>query len=711
VLPLPLSVLRRTLAVATIAVATLGGGAATAGAQTGADGGSPTPGATSTLRPPALAPEGRVRVFAGPLRRWNLGGRWWVRADPQDVGLQQGWQKPLGVDGWSPGTVPSVPNATDDGVASMSGGVHWYRRELRLPALPDGVEDRQGRWILRFERTAVDARVFVGGTEVTHHRGAYEPFEVEIPPRLVRADRTLTVTVRTDSRRTAADLPPGTTLKDGTPSGGWWNEAGIPQEVTLRFAEQLDVGEVQLTPNLPCPTCSGTLALRVTVRNMTGAPRRTVRLRLAIAGREVALRPFVLGARGTKLVTHRFTVPRPRVWSPDRPQQELATLSADLGVGRAGAGAAAGPASWRRVVRWRARTGFRSVRVKAGRLEVNFRPVNLRGVGVHEQDVEQGGALTDAGQDLLLRQARELGGLVLRGHYPFHPRILEEADRLGLLVWSEIPVYQLRQAQLAKASVKRDALRQLRTMIRVNGHHPSIFTWSVGNEMTTKPGPTLRRYFRDARAVADERDRTRPLSYARQAGVQHGCVGAYGPLDLIGINDYFGWYGGPNDALADPANLGPFLDGLRRCHPNEALMVTETGAEANRSGDLQAHGTYEFQRAYAAYHFAVYRSRPWLSGAIWWGLREFRVRPNWAGGNWEPTPPWHGKGLLDRRGWTRKPAWQTLHDEFAGVDQLAPASTAPVAIPPSPQGNTRPLTPGEEGGGGVEEDGEAAPTG
>lgn len=645
--------------------------------------------AAASPAPAATGPSPKLRVFAGQDDRWTVGGRWLIRRDPGDVGLAQHWERPGSADGWTPGTVPSVWNAGDDGNASMAGGVAWYRRELRLPRIAS--TRAGGRWILRFERVSVGATIWVGGRLIGRHRGAYEPFEVDVPARAIRRDGTLTLVVRSDSRRTPSDFPPGSTLADGSPGGGWWNDGGIPREVVLRHADQVDL-RVQATPDLPCPTCAGTVRVRATLRNVT-RHARTVDVVARIAGRATSLGRVRLkaGARGSVHATAK--VPKPIVWSPKRPHLYRIDVDATL------RGRRSGPLADRvgdRVAHWRARTGIRSIRVRAGRLELNFRPVNLRGVGLHEQDATHGSALTDRGQDLLLEQARELGGLVIRGHYPLHPRMLEEADRLGLLVWTEIPVYQVRASELKKRAVRLAALRLLRTTIETNAHHPSVFTWSVGNELTTNPGPSIVRYIKTARDVRDELDPTRPLSYARQAGVQRGCVGAYGRLDLIGLNDYFGWYGGPTDALADPVNLGPFLDKLRACNPNEAWMITETGAEANRDGPLEEHGTFAFQSAYAAYHFAVYRSRPWLSGAIWWGLREFRVRPNWAGGNPRPTPPWHGKGLLGRFG-TRKPAWDVLHQEFGAVDQLAPAPTGPVTIPPSPPGGIAPPGPGEEG--------------
>ena len=66
-------------------------------------------------------------------------------------------------------------------------------------------------------------------------------------------------------------------------------------------------------------------------------------------------------------------------------------------------------------------------------------------------------------------------------------------------------------------------------------------------------------------------------------------------------------------------------------------MVTEFGAEANRDGPVEEKGTWAFQQDFVNFHLATYAQKPWLSGALYWALNEFRVRPGWEGGN--PRPP------------------------------------------------------------------------
>lgn len=636
---------------------------------------------TPVPAPAATAPKPGARVFAGLDRRWTVGGRWLIRRDLEDSGRRDGWFEPGAATGWSTGTVPNVWNAGDHSNASQGGGVVWYRRELQLPRIARGRTG--GQWVLRFERVAVDATVWINGRQVTRHRGAFEPFELRVPQRLVRRDRTITLVVRTDNRRGLGDLPPLSIQRDGSFGGGWWNDGGIPREVTLRYADQLDLSPVQITPDLPCKGCAGVVRYRMTVTNVSAGTRKA-RISARIAGRSASLATVTLAPGEAQEVTGRIDVRRPRIWSPTRP----ALYTTDVTV-RAASGARSG----QRLARYRARTGIRSVRVSRGKLQLNFADVNLRGTGLHEMDEARGSAMTDRMQDVLIAQARQLG-YVMRSHYPLHPRILEEADRLGMLVWSEVPVYQVRQSQLGKARVRDTALRLLRTTVRTSAHHPSVFTWSVGNELSTDPGGAIERYFDRARRLVDAYDRSRPLSYARQVGWKYGCIPMYRVFDLIGLNDYFGWYGTVGDPLADPTQLGPYLDSLRACYPKQAIMISETGAEANREGTVIEPGSYAYQTAYARYHYAVYASKPWLSGAVWWGLREFRVRPNWSGGNPFPTPPWHGKGLLDRFG-RAKPAWSFLRDERKRVNQLAPAPSAPVALPVPPPARILQVPPDE----------------
>ncbi len=139
---------------------------------------------------------------------------------------------------------------------------------------------------------------------------------------------------------------------------------------------------------------------------------------------------------------------------------------------------------------------------------------------------------------------------------------------------------------------------------------------------------------------------------------------------MIGVNSYFGWYQGPDGELADRDRLSGALDAMRACYPRQALVVTEFGAEGNRSGPAEERGTYEFQSELYDYHLGVYATKPWLSGATA-TLMTFKARPGWNGDNPLPTPPFHDKGVFDYAG-KPKPAAEVVSRWFHQTVQFGP---------------------------------------
>jgi beta-glucuronidase len=258
---------------------------------------------------------------------------------------------------------------------------------------------------------------------------------------------------------------------------------------------------------------------------------------------------------------------------------------------------------------------------------------------------------------------------MIRAHYPLHPYTQEKADGLGIMQWSEVPVYSVKARYLKQKLVRQLAARELESDIEANGNHPSVIVWSIGNELSTRPGPVQGDYIERAAKAAKALDPTRPVGYAVAGYPSVGCQARYGPLDVIGVNDYFGWYPGPGGQIADRSLLSAYLDQVRACYPNKAIMVTEFGAEANRNGPVEEKGTYAFQEDFVNFHLAVYASKPWLSGAIYFALQEFRVRPNWDGNNPRPNPPIHEKGLVTFDG-VRKPAFGDVQRIYRATPQI-----------------------------------------
>ena len=108
--------------------------------------------------------------------------------------------------------------------------------------------------------------------------------------------------------------------------------------------------------------------------------------------------------------------------------------------------------------------------------------------------------------------------------------------------------------------MRKLAARELEDNIIANQNHPSIMLWSIGNELSARPGPVQQFYIERAVRQAKALDPSRPVGLAVAGYPSAGCRPQYAALDVIGINDYFGWYPGPNGQIADRDALPDYLD-------------------------------------------------------------------------------------------------------------------------------------------------------
>jgi Glycosyl hydrolases family 2, TIM barrel domain/Glycosyl hydrolases family 2, sugar binding domain/Glycosyl hydrolases family 2 len=615
------------------------------------------PGGGGSVAPYAAdTPSARPHSVEGQDGRYLLDGPWLMRMDPGDAGLAERLYAQRSTDGWTAATVPSAWNAGDDSPESFLGSVAWYRKDFRLPS-----RDRALAWIARFESVNYRATVWLNGRKLGDHVSGYVPFELDLPNVARRGVNRLVV--RVDDRRPAAD-PSGAAGEVPVPPGGWWNYGGILREVSLRAVDRVDVEDVQVVPALRCPRCAAVVTVGATVRNLSHATQ-LVHLTGRFGKAPLDLGTRSIPARAKRAFSGELVVGKPKLWSPDHPSLYGVRLVATAAQGRARATRAAGYAL---------RTGIRTLAVdRAGRLILNGSAVvRFRGVALHEDTQSNGPVMSHADRLRVIALMKESHSTFLRAHYPLDPDFQDLADKAGILLWSEIPAtYQLPEADLGRRIFRSVALGQLRANVLANRNHPSVATWSVGNEMASAAGRNQASYIRAAADLVRSLDPTRPVALAFAGHPETPCQAAYAPIDLLGMNDYFGWYTGFGGNIADRDLLSPFLDALRTCYPHKAIAVTEYGAEANRDGDAEEKGTYAFQDDFIAYHLAVFASKPWLTGSVYWALQEFRVRPYWGGGNPWGTPPYHQKGVV-RLDWSQKPGFAVLAAGQAKVRQYAP---------------------------------------
>ena len=535
----------------------------------------------------------------------------------------------------------------------MRGTVAWYRKDFRLPSSDPGAT-----WIVRFESVNYRSDVWLNGQEIGSHAGVFLPFEFELPGNLLKRGTTNHLVIRVDNRRHITDFPPASFGTNHLPSGGWWNYGGILREVYLRRVNRIDFQSVQVLPELPCATCPASVRYRVELRNYA---RSTQNVGLAAS---FGTHAFNLGSVALRAgATHGFlrTVPigHAQLWYPSSPYLYDVNLDASAGATK--------------VAHYFLRSGVRSIQVSSdGLLLLNGQVLNMRGVGLQEDSKLYGFAIDNTIRARYIAETKALGATFIRSQYPLHPYIEELADANGIMLWSEIPVFSVHTQFLAAPAVVREAHDDIQQNILANGSHPSVIIWSIANELSPTPEPAQTRFINRTVATAHALDPTRPVGLAVASNPVNGCqAGPYSALQVIGLNDYFGWYTGAEAGISDRDLLSDYLDSMRRCYPHKALMVSEFGAEANRPGPVEERGTYAFQTDFLDFHVNLFNSKPWLAAATWWALEEFRVRPGWDGANPRPQPPIHNKGLISFDG-VPKPAYYEAQRLFAATPQLRP---------------------------------------
>jgi len=449
---------------------------------------------------------------------------------------------------------------------------------------------------------------------------------------------------------------------NGYGTGGWWNFGGLLREVYIRRIDTIDIDDVHVLPRLPKVGGPAKVEVRAYLRNMTSKARE-VDLVLAVDGERIVVKGKEVPGNGTRILTKTVTIKRPRLWQPGHPELYPMTVSVEEDHKVRAA--------------YKLRFGVRKLEVaRGGVILLNGRRLNVHGASIHEDDIKEGGALSQRTRSLLVSRLRDLGATITRSHYPLHPAFIEAFDKYGILYWVDAPVYQLPNSFYDESGVRAAAERAVELTVRNNINHPSIMTWSLANEPAGNRselgifGQGLARFVDDGARAVRELDDTRFVSIDRQARAGEPVTSSvYRPLDVLGINEYFGWYDSYKADLVRPptttSELSGWLDEVHAANANLPLMITEFGAESSRDGPVSQPGSRQFQSRFVVKHLRIHASKPFVAGSIHWALRDFRVDPTWTGGapsDWS-TPPWNNKSLIEESN-ERKPVYYELRKRW-----------------------------------------------
>lgn len=502
-------------------------------------------------------------------------------------------------------------------------GLMWYQRRFDAPALKPGQ-----RAFLRFEAVNYAAKVYLNGKPVGEHEGGFTPFSMEVTDVLRGSNNQLTVGA--DSTARDDGVPP--------PVTDWENYGGItrPMRLVITPGTFIDEAWVRLSKD-------GKIAATVTLDGAQAA-NQEVHVRVAELGLDIA------GKTDAKGVLN-VSAPAPKRlarWSPESPKlYDVVVQSSED--------------------RLTDRVGFRTIETKGSEILLNGKPIFLRGVSIHEEELGDNPArtITEAGARALLSEVKDglHGNFVRLAHYPHSEITTRLADEMGLLVWSEIPVYWL--VDFANPRTLALARGMLADNIRRDRNRASIILWSVANEtpITDARNAFLYELVDEVRALDDTRLVTAALLTDRKTIDGRPLMGLNDPLadrlDVLAANTYNGWYSDDAlDALPDMAWKAT----------DKPMVFSEFGADALAGFSdpvLMRKFSEDFQKRYYEKTLAMARKIPTLRGMSPWILKDFRAprrqHPVYQQG-------WNRKGLISPTG-RRKPAFFVLrafYDDKAG---------------------------------------------
>ena len=297
--------------------------------------------------------------------------------------------------------------------------------------------------------------------------------------------------------------------------------------------------------------------------------------------------------------------------------------------------------------------GFRTIEVQGTNILLNGKPIFLRGISMHEEaPFREGRAFSPEDAQTLLGWVKDLGCNFVRfAHYPHNENEVRLADRMGLLVWSEIPVYW--DIDWSNPATLANAQAQLRDEIARDHNRAAVILWSLSNETPVKPERLtfLKALAQEARELDSTRLITSAMNHVDDTSADVRTISdPLGEvLDVLSINEYLGWYWGRVED-ADKMQW--------KATWNKPLIVSEFGGGApyGRHGDADEIWTEEYQQNLYQHQLGMIERMPNLAGLSPWVLMDFRSPARMLPG----VQDYHNrKGLISNRG-QRKLAFYTL---------------------------------------------------
>ncbi len=551
-------------------------------------------------------------IFDRSRKKESLNGLWHYAVDQYDTCIRQHWfaerytdqngfTMPVdySFDEWPTMQLPCCWNTQSEKFELYDGSM-VFTRKFRYEG------QNKEKVLLKIGAANYICRVFLNQEYLGMHRGGSTPAYFDVTGLLQAENRII---IQADSTRRPEQVP--------TENTDWFNYGGVYRDIELIRLPETYIKRFQIA------LVSDGAFNKIKVRVRLSEPVNTAaQLRIDELGLCAEI-PVTEGAGEAVLEAH------PVLWCPENPRLYAVSLSC------------AGDEVSDEV-------GFREIRVQGHDILLNGKSIFLRGISAHEESVPNGKALTDEERLENIRLAKELGCNFMRAaHYPHDERMARLADREGILLWEEIPVYWA--IRFTREKTYADARNQLLELIERDWNRASVIIWSVGNENADSDERLA--FMKNLADTAHAADENRLVSAACLVSFRENAIAdrLAEHLDVIGLNEYFGWY-------TPDFRLLPQL--FENSHPTKPVIVTELGADAlpGHHGTITDKGTEECQVYVYEKQVETLRGIDYVRGMTPWILYDFRCprRTSVIQGYY------NRKGLLNPEKTYKKPAFYVL---------------------------------------------------
>lgn len=470
--------------------------------------------------------------------------------------------------------IPSDWNSKNSQLMFYEGTV-WFKKDFIIS------KKTAIKYILYFGAVNYDSKIYVNGEKVGEHVGGFTPFNFDITDNLV--DGNNFVVVKVDNKR----------QKDGVPTlnTDWWNYGGITREV---FIAQVPTTYIE----------DYSIQLDKTEKDVI---KGWIKLNSPVLGEKISIEIPELGVKKNFITDAygkvQFEIKaKPDLWSPENPKLYKVIINktneniAD-------------------------KIGFRTIETKGKQVLLNGKPIFLRGISIHEEaPFRTGRAWSKEDAVTLLSWAKEMGCNYVRlAHYPHNETMVRTAEEMGLMVWSEIPVYWT--ISWENDETFQNAQRQLNDMIYRDKNRCGVIIWSIANE--TPHSEARDNFLMRLAKLARKIDDTRLISMAMEITVDKKTktisvkdnLNSY--VDVVSINEYMGWYWG---------NLNEWVNANWNIPYDKPVIISEVGGEALQGlhGPITERWTEEYQEQLFRCNLKMLEKIDGFAGLSPWILVDFR---------------------------------------------------------------------------------------